>query len=143
LDKTRVELLNENQREKKFEQVLSQSIDEALSVLGESVKKSVYFHLEHKFMIARRDIPNNVNDFSDALELLFGMGAWHLETLIMMKLHEKVKCLYRWEGPKWLVPELTFRKYVELMRLGYEDERKIGELEVFVDAEKQCKQIRR
>jgi hypothetical protein len=120
-----------------------QSNDEALSVLGESVKASVYFHLEQEFRLARRDIPNNVSDFSDALEWLFGVGARLLETLVMRKLYEKVECHYRWEGPKWLVPDLTFGKYVELIRLGYEDEREIGELEVFVDAEKPCKQIRR
>ena len=63
-------------------------------------------------------------------------GAIHLGTLIMRRLHEKVKCHYRWEGPKWLVPDLTFGKYVELTRLCYEDERRIGKLEMLVNADK-------
>jgi hypothetical protein len=90
--------------------------------------------LENKFMIARQNIPYRIDDFSDALERIFGLGARHLEILIMKKLHEKVTCSYKWTGPNWLVPDLTFRKYVELMRLCYEDTGKIGEAEVWIDA---------
>ena len=118
---------------KKFEEVLQDSIDEALSSLGEAIKASIYFHLEHKFMIAKQDIPWRIKDFSDALERIFGLGAKHLELLIMKNLYEKVNCSYRWEGPKWLVPDLTFKKYVELLRIAYGDEEKIGTYEVIVD----------
>ena len=119
---------------KKFEEVLQDSIDEAFSSLGEAVKASIYFHLEHKFMIAKQDIPWRIKDFSYALERIFGLGAKHLELLIMKKLYEKVNCLYRWEGPKWLVPNLTFKEYVELVRIAYANEKKIGTVEVIVDA---------
>jgi hypothetical protein len=132
--------LNRNNRDKKFEQILLGSIDEAFSTLGESVKKSIYFHLEHKFMIARQDIPYSIDNFSDALERIFGLGARHLEILIMKKLHEKITCFYEWNGPSWLVPDLTFRQYVELMRLCYEDKGKIGEVEVWIDAEEKQEQ---
>jgi hypothetical protein len=127
-------------RDKKFEQILLDSIDEAYSTLGESVKTSIYFHLEHKFMIAKQDIPYRINDFSDALEQIFGLGARHLEILIMKKLHEKITCFYEWNGPSWLVPDLTFRKYVELMRLCYEDKAEIGDIEVIIDAGEQQEQ---
>lgn len=50
--------MSENQREKTFEQVLLESVDEAISILGESVRASIYFHLEKEFRIARQDIPN-------------------------------------------------------------------------------------
>jgi hypothetical protein len=132
--------LGKNRGGEKFEQILLDSIDEAFSTLGESVKKSIYFHLEHKFMIARQDIPYSIDNFSDALERIFGLGARHLEILIMKKLHEKITCFYEWNGPSWLVPDLTFRKYVELMRLCYEDKGKIGEVEVWIDAEEKQEQ---
>jgi hypothetical protein len=48
-------------------------------------------------------------------------------------LYLKVNCSYKWEGPKWLVPDLTFEQYVELMRTGYKGE-KFENLEVIVDA---------
>ena len=60
--------------------------------------------------------------------------------LIMKKLHEKITCFYEWDGPSWLVPDLTFRQYVELLRLCYEDKGKTGELEVWVNAEEKQKQ---
>jgi len=119
---------------KKFEAVLQEAVDEAFSSLGEPVKKSIYFNLENKFLITRRDIPCRIEDFSDALERIFGLGAKSLELLIMEKLYRKVNCSYKWEGPKWLVPDLTFKQYVELIRIGYEDRERIGSIEVIVDA---------
>jgi len=132
--------LDKKNHYKKFEDVLQDSIDEAFSSLGEAVKTSIYFHLEHKFLITRQDIPRRIEDFSDALERIFGLGAKHLELLIMKNLYEKVNCSYRWEGPKWLVPDLTFKKYVELIRIGYDYEEKIGTVEVMVDAGEQQEQ---
>jgi len=125
--------LDKKNHSTKFEDVFQDSVEEALSCLGESVKKSIYFHLENSFLLSRQDIPSRVKDFSDALELIFGLGARHIELLIMEKLYVKVNCSYKWEGPKWLVPDLTFEQYVELMRTGYREE-KTENLEVIVDA---------
>ncbi len=118
----------------KFDELLQNSVDEAFSSLGELVKKSIYFHLEHNFLITKQDIPRKIDDFSDALERIFGSGARHLELLIMRNLHMKVDCSYKWEGPKWLVPDLTFKEYVELTRIHYEDKEKFKTFEVIVDA---------
>ena len=126
----------------KFEDVLLESIDEAFSTLGESVKKVIYFHLSEKFKITKRNIPNKINAFSDALEKIFGLGARKLEILIVSKLHEKINCNYEWKGPNWLVPDLTFSQYVELSRSYYEDRRKIGQIEVIIDAEEQQQEQR-
>ena len=126
--------MDEKDQCKRFEEVLQDSVDEAFSSLGESVKKSIYFHLERNFRISRQDIPFRIEAFSDALERIFGSGAKHLEILIMEKLYRKVNCSFKWDGPKWLVPELTFKQYIELLRASYEDEEKIGTFEVIVDA---------
>jgi len=132
--------LNRNDANKKFETILLEAIDEAFSILGERVKVSLYFHLEDKFTIPKQDIPYRIDDFSDTLEQIFGAAATSIQILIMKKLNEKITCNYKYSGPSWLIPELTFRQYIELLRLSYEDERKTRELEVWVDAEEKQKQ---
>ncbi len=127
-------------RSKKFEAVLLEAVDEAFLSLGENVKTSIYFHLEHEFIFPKQDIPYRIDDFSNALERIFGVAAKYLEILIMKKLQKKVACFYEWNGPGWLVPDLTFKQYVELVRLCYEDKGKLGEVEVWVNAEEKQKQ---
>jgi hypothetical protein len=135
------EHLSRNNGRKKFETVLLEAIDDAFSSLGQSVKAPIYFHLEHKFIIPKQDIPYRIDDFSAALERIFGVAAKHLEILIMRKLNEKITCSYEWEGPNWLVPDLTFKQYVELSRMCYDDNvLKAGEVEVWVNAEEKQKQ---
>lgn len=130
--------LSSEKKGEKFEEILLCTIDDAFSSLGENVKKSLYFHLENDFLIAKQDIPYRINDFSDALERIFGLGARQLELLIMRKLHKKISASISWEGPSWLIPDLTFRKYVALMELSYNDKGKVGNVEIMVeDEEKQ------
>ena len=38
------------------------------------------------------------------------------------------------DDPSWLAQDLTFTKYVELMKLSYKDTEKIGKIEVLIDA---------
>jgi len=118
---------------------LLEAIDEAYSCLGEPVKKSIYFHMENDFHITKKEIPSRIDDFTNALELIFGPGAKHLEVLIMKSLHEKVNCSYKWEGPNWLAPNLTFKEYVELAKIGCVEDR-IGIFEVIVDEEEKQEQ---
>jgi hypothetical protein len=133
--------LTRNDGRKKFETILLEGIDEAFSTLGQNAKKSIYYHLEYKFIIPKQDIPYRIDDFSDAIEQIFGLAATYLEILIMKKLNGKIACFYEWNGPSWLVPDLTFSKYIELLRLSYEEDKgKTGELEVWVNAEEMQKQ---
>lgn len=126
--------MNKKNCRSRFDEVIQESVDEAFSSLGEPVKKSIYLHLEHEFQITKQDIPGRIDSFSDALERIFGSGARYLELLIMRNLYLKVNCSYKWEGPKWLVPDLTFKEYVELVRIRCESEEKIEAFEVIVDA---------
>jgi hypothetical protein len=125
--------LGKRKCEKKFSLILLDSIDEALSSLGENSKKIIYFHLETKFGIPRQDIPKRVNDFSEAIEKIFGVAAEQIEILIMKYLNQQVECAYNWVGPKWLVPDLTFTKYVKLVELWYEDIEENGKVEVVLN----------
>jgi hypothetical protein len=118
------ELAKQNQHEN-FDQIIVKAIDEALSSLGENVKTAIYFHLENLFKIRKQEIPSRLSDFSNALEQIFGLGARHLEIMFMKKLHDKTKVVckwpvYEWPLSKWIVPEMTFQEYVQLMRQNYE-----------------------
>ena len=53
---------------KAFDELLLTAIDEALISLGESVKQSIYFHMESKFYVPRQEIPDNLNQFQEGLE---------------------------------------------------------------------------
>ena len=75
--------------ELEFENLLLEAIDQALTVLGESSKLSIYFHLEKSFGIKRQDIPQQTEEFASAMEKLFGPGAKFIETLVSKRLCEK------------------------------------------------------
>jgi hypothetical protein len=109
--------LSKPKTEEEFNEVLLQAIDESLMALGEKAKAGLYFHLQNTFALPKEDIPNRISDFANALERIFGQGAEQIEILIMKSLNKKVQATYKWSGPKWLVPDLTFTKYVKLVRL--------------------------
>jgi hypothetical protein len=132
--------LGKNKINKEFNEIILDSIDEAFSFLGLKVKTAIYVYLERKFLIFKNDIPYRMEDFLDALERVFGIAAKPLEILIMKKLHEKIACSYKWSGPKWLIPDLKFSDYVELLRLCYEDAGKTEKMEVIVDVGETQKQ---
>lgn len=91
-----------------FQELLLQAIDESLASLGESVKHAIYFHLEKKFKIAKKDIPNNLAAFNGGLEKIFGIGANYIEILIMKRLYEAVGQPFDWQVGK----EFAFVDYV-------------------------------
>lgn len=77
-------------KSKEFDELLLAAIDEALTSLGESVKQSIYFHIENKFNVTRNEIPKNLQEFQGGLEKIFGTGARFIEILIMKKLYAKI-----------------------------------------------------
>ena len=120
---------------KKFDTILLEAIDEAFSSLGEKAKSAVYSYLEKMFLIPKKDIPCRLEDFSDSLRKILGLASKQLEILIMKNLNKKISCSYKWKGPSWLIPELTFRQYVELSRVDFEGEGKIGEVRLCINEE--------
>jgi len=100
----------ELQRDYNFRKLLLEAVDEGLSSLGDSPKKAIYFHLERNFGIKKQDIPDRIEEFTEAIEKIFGHGARILEICIMKHLFEKV-------GDNFLyVPEtdvLLFTEYVK------------------------------
>jgi hypothetical protein len=107
--------------DRSFCDALLEAIDEAFSSLGESAKIAIFFHLENSMGIRKQEIPFRIDDLQTALEKLFGIGAKYLEILCVKNLHEKLKITYKWEMPRWVVPELTFKEYLRLVKMKFEN----------------------
>lgn len=90
-----------------FEELLLEAIDEEFSSLGKTCKQALYFHLEKNFKLNKRDIPFRIEDFSEAIENIFGAGAKLLQIRIM-------KNLFRKTGNPF--PYLHDRKYLEFTK---------------------------
>ena len=96
-----------------FEKLLLEAVDEGLSTVGESSKQVIYFHLEKTFNIKRQDIPQKIEEFADAIEKIFGLGAKVLETQIMEQLHRKIRHAIKYaQEPK----NLVFTEYIAATR---------------------------
>ncbi|MEM3597143.1 MAG: hypothetical protein QXJ53_03335 [Candidatus Bathyarchaeia archaeon] len=106
-------------KQRDFDSVLLDSIDEALASLGESAKQSIYYHLEEKFRIPRKEIPRRIEDFANGIEKIFGLGAHFIEILIMKRLYEKIGKSLEWNENK----EFIFVNYVEAARQCFSKEK--------------------
>jgi hypothetical protein len=102
-------------KRKAFENLLIEAVDEGLASLGESAKQSIYFHLEGRFKIAKKDIPYRLEDFTDGIEKIFGLGAHFIEILIMKSLFEKTGQRLEWNEKK----ELVFVEYVAAAKQSF------------------------
>lgn len=96
-----------------FETLLLEVVDKALSSLGDSSKQAIYFCLKKEFAIAKEDIPTKIEEFTNALEIIFGQGAKVIEIQIMKQLHEKVGYDFRYFPEK---SHLFFNDYVQATR---------------------------
>ncbi|MCJ7425030.1 hypothetical protein MUP01_12300 [Candidatus Bathyarchaeota archaeon] len=74
-----------------FNEALLEAIDYAFSSLGESCRRALYFHLETTCRLPRRQIPERLEEFDEALETIFKSGAAFLEKLILRKLCEMLR----------------------------------------------------
>jgi hypothetical protein len=95
-----------------FDSLFLEALDSTFSMLGDSNKQALYFHLKNSFGISREEIPQNIQVFANTLEQLFGQRALLLEAQIMEALHNKVPCfrLYLTRG------ELSFMDYLQSFR---------------------------
>jgi hypothetical protein len=105
---------NREAENKKFEEVLLEAINEGFSLLGESSKQAVYFHLEKTLKMKRQDIPYRIEEFTEAIEKLFGAGAKILEIQIMRCLFKKIGYKFK-HYPKQ--KNLTFTEYIAAVKL--------------------------
>ena len=92
-----------------FNSLFLEAVDSTFSMLGDSSKQALYFHLKNSFGVSKEAIPHHIEFFTDALEQIFGQGALLLEAQIMETLQRKVP-RFRF-SPKQA--ELSFLDYVE------------------------------
>jgi len=93
-----------------FKKLLLEAVDEGLSSLGDSAKRAIYFYLEKTFKIKKQEIPNKIDEFTNAIEKIFGHGAKLIEIQIMKHLYEKVGNDFEYFPEK---NDLLFTEYVE------------------------------
>lgn len=104
-----------SKREREFDRLLLESVDEALSSLGEASKEAIYFHLEKSFNIKKCEIPMRIEDFAHAMEKIFGLGASFLEVLIMKRLYNKIGGVFQLEESE----NFVFTEYVAAVKRSF------------------------
>jgi len=104
----------------RFEKLLLESIDEGLSSLGETCKQVIYFHLEKKFKLTKQDIPSRIDDFTEAMENIFGVGAKIIEIRIMKSLFKNMGYPFPYfrSHPQ---EYFEFTKYIESARVNKQE----------------------
>ncbi len=113
---------------KDFENLLIEAVDEGLSSLGESSKQAILFHLDKGFNIGKNEIPNKIEDFTKAIEKIFGPGASFLQILIARRLYEKVGEVFESHESA----DFVFTKHVELVKQIFQKKERIETEEVLV-----------
>ena len=81
-------------KEKEFEKLFIEAVDEGLETLGESGKHMIFFHLDKSYSVKRHEIPKKPEAFARGLEKIFGAGASVLERLIVKSLYSKLGLEY-------------------------------------------------
>jgi len=75
---------------KEFRDLLLETVDEALLILGESARKAIYWHLERQYSLKRGEIADRLSDFVSALNSIFGRGSAVIQGLIVRRLYSKL-----------------------------------------------------
>jgi hypothetical protein len=78
------------EKEKEFEKLFIEAVDEGLETLGESGKHMIFFHLDKSYSVKRNEISKKPEAFARGLEKIFGAGASVLERLIVKSLYSKL-----------------------------------------------------
>ena len=78
-----------------FEQLVLQTIDDSLSVMGEEPKKALYQYLATIHSLKREDIPWRIDAFVSGLKKALGAASKVIEKLILKKLNEKIGTTYQ------------------------------------------------
>lgn len=79
-----------NQGQDSFEEILIEAVDCGLLILVESARKSIYFHLDQDFSLHKQKIPETPEALKNALESIFGVGAFVIEISILKNLTAKL-----------------------------------------------------
>jgi len=81
---------NQKADENKFEVTIIEAINESLSTFENLDKQKFYSNLKHAFKISKQEIPWKIEDFTTALEKIFGIGAKLIEIRIIEAIHKRI-----------------------------------------------------
>jgi hypothetical protein len=112
-------------RQKQFDKLLTEAVDEAITTLGAPIKNTLYQHLEVDFCMPIEQIPRRIEEFDEVIHKIFGMGAIRLEIKFMKNLNSKIQADTTWpecEWPmsKWMVTGISFVDYITKIRKDFE-----------------------
>lgn len=65
-----------------------EAIDKGLDALGKSPKQAIWILLEKDFKVYRNELPENIREFHEGLQKIFGLGYRFLDTLFCHYLEE-------------------------------------------------------
>jgi hypothetical protein len=71
---------------KRFSEIFLRAADFAFDSLGKSCQQALYFHLKNSFHVEQENISEKIEEFDEALSLIFKEGVVYLERLILKKL---------------------------------------------------------
>jgi hypothetical protein len=101
--------------QKKFDELLVESIDTVLCCIGEPVKNQFYIRLSNDYGIEKKDIPQKIEEFSIITHRIFGSGSLLLESKFMRMLYFRLT-----EFGDYSIEitenEMNFASYVKKMR---------------------------
>ena len=111
-------------KQRKFDESLSEAIDETLTSMGTPIKNTIYFNLENHFNIPKNEIPQHIDKFTNFLYKTFGLGASLFEIKCIEHLHSKINVDIEvpkddWSVSKWITEGMTFEKYLCSARNNY------------------------
>jgi hypothetical protein len=92
--------------EREFNRLFIESLDESVTlVLGEIAKRAIYEAIDRNYNIARSRIPERLDEFTLALDALFGPRASKTMTKVIIKrLYSKLALAFV-ERPDWRLPD--------------------------------------
>lgn len=95
-----------------FGQIITEVVDQTFSKLGTKVRQTLYSTLENNYKLNRKDIPDRIGEFVNALEEIFGASALLLEIDLMKNMRQKVP-VFKCETNN---PHLAFGDYLKSLK---------------------------
>ncbi len=106
---------NRKCEQNKLDKIILDAVDESLALFGDSVRKNIYLQLQNDYRIEKQHIPPKIDEFTLAIEEIFGAGARLVEMKIMETLHTKMQGFLYISKNK----DLMFKDYVQSIRYSF------------------------
>jgi hypothetical protein len=111
-DENKIALNKPDSSDNNFEKLLIEAVDEGLSFMGDSCKEAIYFYLKSTFKIEKQEISYKIEEFTNALEKIFGEGSKIIEIRIIRALHQRVNQFNYFPNQG----DIVFAEYVVALR---------------------------